>query len=440
MSSINAPIPLGEANVEITVRGKPVETVAQVYMRLLPKPRVVLECEVRDKFLLGQKWGASIVLLERNTSLDVICVAWTYNEGVTKLSFIPLSEPCTVFKQEKQRLQSVSFDVLNFPSFIGPQDKIEEFTDDHGGSGGRRCGQVNLEADGWRIQITAVSELKENVDALNEQGGYGVTHNGVLERLNGETFSIEDAENAMDCLWRFLSFARGQSCSPFLPIGLNSDGEVVWKQWGSHQIEAWGGTFSWFDTHHAAVLAEVFPGFWDGLNGSPHAAAARTALAWYLRSNRDNGDQAGGLILSQTALERLADAHGFNKNNVGSAAKCIRKLIHRCSIPSKLPDGLDTLNEVLCAGQKNAEVNGGKDKIFDGPEALVAVRNDLVHPKAYFAGISGLKEYEAWNLAQWYVELVLLKMFGFNGKYANRLIAGRWVGHVEPVPWAPALD
>ncbi len=42
---------------------------------------------------------------------------------------------------------------------------------------------------------------------------------------------------------------------------------------------------------------------------------------------------------------------------------------------------------------------------------------------------------QGWKLAQWYVELFLLKLAGYRGVYSDR-IAARWVGEVKPVPWA----
>ena len=44
---------------------------------------------------------------------------------------------------------------------------------------------------------------------------------------------------------------------------------------------------------------------------------------------------------------------------------------------------------------------------------------------------------EARYLGQWYVELLLLRLFGYNGQYANRLACeyeSRW--EPEIIPWA----
>ena len=48
---------------------------------------------------------------------------------------------------------------------------------------------------------------------------------------------------------------------------------------------------------------------------------------------------------------------------------------------------------------------------------------------------------EARDLGQWYVELLLLTLFGYEGQYANRL-AYKYEGRWEPeiVPWAQSVE
>ena len=72
------------------------------------------------------------------------------------------------------------------------------------------------------------------------------------------------------------------------------------------------------------------------------------------------------------------------------------------------------------------------DTWSDGPKALSVIRSRLVHP----GKSEPLPYYDAWKLAAWYLELVLLRVVGFSGEYSNRTSASRRVGQVEPVPWA----
>jgi hypothetical protein len=73
----------------------------------------------------------------------------------------------------------------------------------------------------------------------------------------------------------------------------------------------------------------------------------------------------------------------------------------------------------------------------DAPEALVTLRNSIIHPHA--RNTQRLQSYpvparaEAWTIGLWYLELVLLKWFGYAGPYVNRQTA-QHVGETEVVP------
>ena len=51
---------------------------------------------------------------------------------------------------------------------------------------------------------------------------------------------------------------------------------------------------------------------------------------------------------------------------------------------------------------KLANVHGWKH----GPHALVEIRNSVVHSSQKYGKISSKAYYEAWNLGQWYLELM----------------------------------
>ena len=75
---------------------------------------------------------------------------------------------------------------------------------------------------------------------------------------------------------------------------------------------------------------------------------------------------------------------------------------------------------------------GRKHSWKHGPHALVELRNNIVHPEDKYVNMSQRAYYEAWNLAQWYLELTLLKLCGYEGSHGNRL-SQKWVGEVEPL-------
>ena len=130
----------------------------------------------------------------------------------------------------------------------------------------------------------------------------------------------------------------------------------------------------------------------------------------------------------QAALELLAWQHFILDGNAPAPKEFLKKpasdgmdlLLQAHGIPSNIPTELtDLLNAAV------------QRQWHSGPKALAGVRNQLVHPGRH----GGAPYYDAWRLAEWYVELVLLHMLSFEGEYSNR-IKHHWVGEVERVPWA----
>jgi hypothetical protein len=102
-----------------------------------------------------------------------------------------------------------------------------------------------------------------------------------------------------------------------------------------------------------------------------------------------------------------------------SAADKLRLLASSLDIPPEIPSNLSALH-----------ARPGK-KWLDGMDAITGIRNSLIHPSAH-EQVLDFTYFEAWKLSLWYIDLVLLRLCRYSGKYANRLNQG-WV---EPVPWA----
>ena len=101
------------------------------------------------------------------------------------------------------------------------------------------------------------------------------------------------------------------------------------------------------------------------------------------------------------------------------------KLLDMCWIPRAIP----------------AEFTNARRTGHDGPKILATARNDFIHPsRIHPAGGSGGYNIdtliEAWELAAWYLELVIMWWLGYDGEYKRRTDPNRWVGVTEKVPWA----
>lgn len=347
---------------------------------------------------------------------DVTCEAFfsSTKDGIIGLS--PERTPIVVGRSED--LREVHFDLINFPSFCALASPSTRLPDD----------QLDIAAEGWHIEIRPPRKSPD-LEAFRSTL-YSVTHSCAMRKIDNATFSSGEAQNVLNVLHDAMSFAAGRWVAPVFVRGLGTDQQIAWKEWGTRPLHPnFGGVETWFDTRHANTLAEILPGVLELRKDAGRAETFHSALYWYIRSTGVAAGVDGGIILLQAALELLSwqlfvgdrkalSREGFDRLRADDQ---LRLLIESCGIPTGIPLGLSDL------ASKAKELNWS-----DGPKALAAVRNRLVHPtkREHFP------YYDAWRLAEWYVELVLLKMLGFTGEYSDRTKAERWVGAVDRVPWA----
>jgi hypothetical protein len=143
--------------------------------------------------------------------------------------------------------------LVNFPNFIGSPIEVGERS--------WVSGRALLSARGWRFTIDACPSIGHLVESLNSTGGYAITHVGVLEREDGEAFRPSEANDQLDSLGSFLSFAAGAWAVPQLHVGIAPDGREVFRQYGVRQVGSWGGRFRWFNHDDVASLERAFAGF-----------------------------------------------------------------------------------------------------------------------------------------------------------------------------------
>lgn len=416
LGHVNSTIQLFEGPIEISFRsneGPWVKAEASISMRLLPTPRVLIKVMNAPTTLstLYTLSGLSTIRLPGGPEMKVQTLQIQFGESGTCL-LKPYLQPVTSTKTGAG-LQFVRFSVLNFPSIS-----------QHGRP-------AMLQSEPWLIELRPHRNYPAVKETLKVEGGYGLTHKGFLRRCDNQPFKAEDAENVLKVLYFFLSFARGGNCGITGVVGTDGSGSKAWERWGTYATYPWFTVSSWLDhrhnNHEELVLA--FPGFMRKISLGSYDIQDRvhTALYWYLRSNESNSPYSA-IILTQAALERLArdalsekeweEIAGSERDRKRQAPN---KAIERVCIDRKIP--------ACCKSLRAANYS-------DGPEALAKVRNNLVHAHAD-ESLSPDALLEALNLGQWYTELLLLKKFGYQGNYANRMTytyEGKW--QPEVVPWA----
>lgn len=189
----------------------------------------------------------------------------------------------------------------------------------------------------------------------------------------------------------------------------------------------WHGALCIFDNHHGGILHDIFPQLLRILDTASGADVER-GLYWYLQSNfaGQGPGPDGGLILSVAALEILSHAYVADKyieNTNGKKVNIMRKAFEKLGIPTSIREEHPNL-KILCQ----------KKKLFDRIDAVTRIRNSLVHAEKEDGIDLSSVTHEAWNLAQWYIELFMLGWLGYEGLYKDR-IGSRWRGTVKKVPW-----
>lgn len=407
-------VPLTTDELNIVIDNEAQNLPCEVALETAPHPQLLIRVAGLDSFtLLRLALGRQREFELHLVRAGITCRAFVASNIDGVISFTPDTDPITV--GASQSLTSVAFDLINFPRFWAMDSPTTKLPDDH----------LDIRADEWELQIRPQRQNAETVAFRSAL--YAVTHSCTLRR--NMPFASDDAQAFLAVLHNALSFAAGQWVGQVFTRGFDQDNRLVWEQWGTGRLQpSLRPVHTWFDLHHGHALAALVSGMMAIQKNETRARNVHSAIYWYIRASSMAPGVDGGIILLQAALELLAWQHFILDGRAPTPNEFLKKpashrmeqLLKACGIPSNIPTELTDLSNA--AAQRHWP---------SGPKALAGVRNQLVHPDKH----AKTPFYEAWRLAEWYVELVLLHMLSFQGEYSNR-IKHRSVGEVERVPWA----
>lgn len=297
-------------------------------------------------------------------------------------------------------------------------------------------GSWTAEAGGWSLRLD-VRPDHSTVMTSDVMGIAAVlTHTGELRRTDAAAFSPDDAADAIYMWQVILSFAFGRWVPPVAPVGFRGSAPA-WEQWGSWRDSPAFGHLAWCDSHNGDGLREA-----SRLMGAAWQDPARHDIVRYvahhlIAANETRTTTEARIMLVQVALEylswtvhvlsgrRSASEHQ-KRGAVGAAERHLRELLDAAGIGAQIPPGLPALLAYATA-----------EGFADGPAAVTALRNLLVHPKN--AGdpyrIEGALS-DAWRLLGEYGELLLLHWLGYQGHYLPRTEPHIFAHDRRRVPWA----
>jgi hypothetical protein len=321
------------------------------------------------------------------------------------------------------RLDEVRFGLPNFPDVLGP---LVQWPD---GTGWR----VRLKAPNHVVLLDARHDYSAVRDQLESEGGYALTHSGSLTPKR--PLSVKSIEQAIEALYFFLTFAAGRWTGPVLPVGFER-GRPVWAQWDFRQLDAWGGTWSWFDRHDGDALPTLYPRFLALWKDQEWRDAIRLAVAYWVLSNRPDPVQ-GAIVYAQVVLEMLAKRVLVTRGRLSrraarglDAGELIATMLQELAIDPAVPKQVAFLYRWASRSRPR----------LDGPTAVARLRNRVIHGDRAHSEPPFRVWTDAWRLSTQYVELSLLAILGYQGRYSNRLLVDRWVGQTESVPWVGPIQ
>jgi hypothetical protein len=347
------------------------------------------------------------------------------NSKEFNLKWSPKSEPVSGIGDESTQITSLIFHLFNFVDLWGTRRSTQQ-----GGSTMHTIEHLDLICNQWNVELKSLFSTRDEIQKLKEEGGYRLTHVGFIKRADNTMFYGRDAQECLNALRSFLSFAKGGSCEPICAVGFGESNNRIWESWSSPR-EPWCNYLSWFDQHTGSQLATLFPAFMKKWENDDWREALHEVIYWYLIANLSSRGIDAGIILTQAAIERLSYEYAVKDKRLLLpngfkdlwASDKFRLLFSSMGIPIEIP------NETPALAKIAKDLNW-----LDAPHALTEIRNSIVHPEHKRRGQLDAIYYEAWNLGLWYLEMGLLAVCGYSGTYGNRL-KERWVGKVEKVPW-----
>jgi hypothetical protein len=215
--------------------------------------------------------------------------------------------------------------------------------------------------------------------------------------------------------------------------GISSD-KVVWEDFANRINDLHIEPRTWSENYALMEFAPLWTKFYKIWSNNDTKAHLNFAVEWFVESNVNPVFRGSKIILAQSGLELICNWLGLDKKVVkyslagrrGPAEQKLRLLLGLMKMDEGIPQELTEIRKY--------------PGFVDGPSTIVAVRNALVHQdddKITQYGQLPIEIYfDVWKLATLYLELAILYLLEYDGKFSNRT----WVRLVQhKVPWAQAI-
>ena len=399
------------------------------FLKLLPAPHIEL------RFVLDDVSGALALQFALNKEKNFLKVNGLPQKGFFNFNgndaetakasviFQSWSEPFSIHNPNGNRFEEIEFPLFNLAKLRGTRNSTEErdrttVVIDH----------VDMLYEDTVAEIRSYFDTEDRLKKIRSTGMHQQTHGFRVTSDSG--FDAESGKAYLDKLALFLNFAFGRFVRPSGALGRSSGGDVVWSYLSAPDRIA-KTTTGWFDQQHGNQLSECFPLFMRKLDSDISHNCVMEVVHLYLSANDGSRGIDGGIVLAQTAIERVAYEVFVNDKTM-----LTREGFGRLNADDRMRLLLRQMNVSLELIHYDGDLAayGRAENWKDLADGIARARNSIVHPQVKRREEYEKHKYAVWTHSLWLLELAILFTIGYTGEYANRLTQSV-VGVIEEVPW-----
>jgi len=437
---IDSPIEMNEANL-------PIKIYEEKFVIKIDGEEIVIQGTIQFEWypVLGATFSGTVITNnEKATTLfdemvEVIIDGLVFGVGGITSSVLGLKLFIEGKVYERAVLGDISVAVEKLRFYIPNLRKFEGnyVKQENGKNKSASKSRILLVNDDYSIIIDKCFNYEDLQDSLRSRGGFILQYVGELVSKKG-SLGFDDSKEILSCLNTYLSFLNGRKTSTLFIHGIYED-KTIWCDYTDYYIAPYKFAFSWPESHSINGLNEIWKKFSELWIRDENKDFLMSAIHWYNEANCNSGFTHGAIIMAQTALELIYNWFivekkkaiiGKDSENISASSK-IRLLLSFIGINYEVPSSYTYLHEYI-----------KKNDIIDAPEAVVQIRNAIVHSqidkRRKLSSIAQEVKYQALQLCIWYIEMSLLYILDFNEKYCNRCSETYYLS--EFVPWSKLSD
>jgi len=206
-------------------------------------------------------------------------------------------------------------------------------------------------------------------------------------------------------------------------------GEEIYKGFSTPLMSPYKEITNWFPYYETHVIDKLFYAFTDQFKNGFDTRVIKELIHWYIEALNATFIE-NQIINSQVFLEKVSYVLLTQQPNRVMSNTQYKK--------NSFQTNLETLlSKVSIDTALDGKYRVFKQDFTSGPAVLVKYRNHIAHPKRNKSidGYSTDEVYLINQLGLYYVEVLLLYLINYDGKFMNRLKFPLWKEEHESLPW-----